>query len=154
MRASENREFLVGAGTVLSEEQARAAVAAGAQFLVSPGLDPALVAWAHDARVTAVLGVVRASEVQAAPRAGACQAKFFPAGVMRGPALLRALAEPFPDMAFMPSGGISAESAHACNDCTNVLAFSGSWVVPGTAVAGRNIDTITNLVHDAVEALG
>jgi 2-dehydro-3-deoxyphosphogluconate aldolase/(4S)-4-hydroxy-2-oxoglutarate aldolase len=102
---------LVGAGTVTSAEQARAAVRAGARFIVSPGFDPEIVEAAHALDVPVMPGVLTPSEIMAASRAGADWLKIFPCSALGGPQYLRALRGPFPRLKLMPTGGVSLENA-------------------------------------------
>ena len=98
--------FLVGAGTVLSADDVDAAIDAGAQYLVSPGLDEPCVHRAAERGIPFVPGVATATEVQRAQAAGLSHVKLFPAGALGGRSLIDALAGPFPQMRFLPSGGV------------------------------------------------
>lgn len=103
-------KLLVGAGTVLSADDARAAVQAGASFVVSPGFDPDVVAAAHALDVPAIPGVLSPTEIMAALRAGADWLKIFPCSALGGAQYLRALRGPFPGLKLMPTGGITLSS--------------------------------------------
>jgi 2-dehydro-3-deoxyphosphogluconate aldolase/(4S)-4-hydroxy-2-oxoglutarate aldolase len=118
------RELVVGAGTVLTLEQAEAAVTAGARFLVSPGLDEQIVRFAAERDVLMLPGVFTASEVMRARALGAVAVKLFPADAV-GPAYLKALRGPFPGLAVMPSGGVSAANAAA-------------WIAAGAVAVGMS----------------
>ncbi|WP_405859952.1 bifunctional 4-hydroxy-2-oxoglutarate aldolase/2-dehydro-3-deoxy-phosphogluconate aldolase [Streptomyces sp. NBC_00090] len=118
----------VGAGTVLTPEQAERAVAAGARFVVSPGFDPDVVEKCRELRVPVVPGVATATELMRALRAGLDTVKLFPAETLGGPAALRALAAPFPGMRFVPTGGITADRVPAYLGVPAVLAVGGSWM--------------------------
>ncbi|MEV4686076.1 bifunctional 4-hydroxy-2-oxoglutarate aldolase/2-dehydro-3-deoxy-phosphogluconate aldolase [Microbacterium sp. LWH3-1.2] len=124
----EETGFVVGAGTVVSVTQLHEAVAAGAQFIVSPGLDPDLISVARKIGVGVLPGVATATEVQAAVRLGLNTVKFFPADRLGGLATIRALAGPFPDVRFIPSGGVDAETAAGYLRDAAVPAVSGSWM--------------------------
>lgn len=115
------------AGTVMSTGEAADAVAAGATFLVSPHTDPDLVCWAAARGVAVVPGAFTPTEVAAAWNAGATAVKLFPASV-GGPALVRELRGPFAHMAFIPSGGITAENAGAFLAAGAVAVGIGGWL--------------------------
>jgi 2-dehydro-3-deoxyphosphogluconate aldolase/(4S)-4-hydroxy-2-oxoglutarate aldolase len=104
-------DVLVGAGTVLTADQVRDAVSAGAQFIVSPGFAPVVLRAADAARRLAIPGVLTPTEIMAARAAGASLLKVFPCGALGGPAYLRALRAPFPDLAFIPTGSVSPSNA-------------------------------------------
>ena len=121
-------DILVGAGTVLSVDQAREALDAGAAFVVTPGLDLDVVRYVRGAGVPLVPGVLTPSEVLAARSAGLRRLKLFPAGVFGGLKLLSAYADVFRDVQFMPSGGITQATLAAHLDHPAVFAVSGSWI--------------------------
>ncbi|HKU39773.1 MAG TPA: bifunctional 4-hydroxy-2-oxoglutarate aldolase/2-dehydro-3-deoxy-phosphogluconate aldolase [Polyangiales bacterium] len=102
---------LVGAGTVTSAEQVRAAIDAGAQFIVSPGFDASILDAAHAAGIPAIPGVLTPSEIMAATRAGADWVKIFPCAALGGAKYLRSLRGPFPHLQAMPTGGVSLANA-------------------------------------------
>lgn len=112
LRARLGTDALIGAGTVRTESDVRAAISAGAQFLVSPNLDPASVAASRAADVVHLPGVFTASEAQAAHAAGCRLVKLFPADAL-GPGYLRALRAPLSDVGFVPTGGINEETIGA-----------------------------------------
>lgn len=145
--------FTVGAGTVLTPEQAEATIDAGARFLVSPGLDPDVLAAGAARGVPAVPGVATAGEVQRALRAGAELLKLFPADVLGGPRLLKAFAGPFPDARFVPSGGVGESNLGDYLAVPTVAAVSGSWMVPAAAVEAGDFATVQRLAAAAVEAV-
>jgi 2-dehydro-3-deoxyphosphogluconate aldolase / (4S)-4-hydroxy-2-oxoglutarate aldolase len=141
---------LVGAGTVRSAEQARAAVDAGAAFLVTPGVAasaPEIVEVAGAARVPVVLGALTPSEVLTATELGADAVKIFPAS-LGGPKLLSDLRGPFPDVPFLPSGGVNAENARAFLDAGAFAVSAGTGVVPPAAVAAGDWAPITAAARD------
>ena len=143
-------DAIVGAGTVLSAEQAEAVVAARAGFIVSPGLNKAVVdvARAHDLPVYP--GVMTPTEVQQAWNMGLRVLKFFPAQKVGGIAMIKSLAAVFSDVKFMPTGGISAENLAGYLSVPAVFACGGSWLTPKAAVAVRDYDVITKLAKEAV----
>lgn len=127
LRSELGDRLLVGAGTVLDVEGAAAAVEAGATFLVMPMTDLAVVGWAVERRVPVFPGAFSPTEVLAAWRAGASAVKLFPASV-GGPALVRELRGPFPDIPLMPTGGIRADDARSLIDAGAVAVGVGSWL--------------------------
>lgn len=141
---------IVGAGTVLSREQALAAVRAGARFIVSPGLDDAVVAVAKEHDLPAFPGVATASEIQRAWNLGLRTVKFFPAGVAGGTAMIKALSAAFRGMRFMPTGGITAANLAEYLALPQVLACGGSWITPAAAVDKGEFGKVTALAAEAV----
>lgn len=150
-RIADRPDFLVGAGTVLSIDQVDAAADAGAQFIVSPGLDPAVVTRAQDLGVTVLPGIATPTELQAAVRAGLTAVKLFPAKQLGGPAVLDALSGPFPDIQFFPSGGITRETARSYLDHPAVFAIGTSWIVSREDLADGRFDQITQASRAAME---
>ncbi|GAA4428398.1 bifunctional 4-hydroxy-2-oxoglutarate aldolase/2-dehydro-3-deoxy-phosphogluconate aldolase [Georgenia halophila] len=144
--------LLVGAGTVVTPEQVDAAVAAGARFVVSPGLSRAVVERCQEHGVLALPGTVTATEVQAALAMGLRTVKFFPAGVSGGPAAIKALSAPFPQMSFVPTGGVTEANLADYLALPSVVAAGGSWMVPADAVAAGDSATIESLTASAVAA--
>lgn len=142
--------LLVGAGTVVSPDQVDRAVAAGARFVVSPGFSPAVVRRCRDLGVLALPGVATATEIQAAGEEGLTVLKFFPAGSLGGPAMLKALSAPFPGVRFVPTGGITAATLPDYLGLPSVLAVGGSWMVAPKLIAAGAWDEITRLTAEAV----
>jgi len=145
--------FAVGAGTVTTVAQVEAAVDAGATYLVSPGFDDAVVERAAELGIPFIPGVATATEIQRAVAAGCDRLKLFPAGVAGGPTALKAFAGPFPDVRFLPSGGVSAANAGEYLTLGNVFAVSGSWMVPTAALAARDAETVRALSAEASAAV-
>lgn len=143
-------EAIVGAGTVLSEQQARDVSAAGAQFIVSPGLYAPVVRLAQALDLPIFPGIATASEAQNGWNMGLRAMKFFPASLAGGPAMLKAIGSVFKDVKFMPTGGISAGNLGDYLALPNVLACGGSWLTPKAAIADNNYSIITNLASEAV----
>ncbi len=123
------RNLTVGAGTIIRTDQVDEAVAAGAQFVVTPGLSANVVERCRELEVPVVPGVATASEIMAALDLGIEVVKFFPAEASGGVATLRALAAPFPQLRFVPTGGISETNAASYLGLESVLAVGGSWMV-------------------------
>ena len=121
---------VVGAGTVRDEAQLARALDAGAQFIVSPGLTNPLALAARDTEVAFLPGIATASDILRGLDLGLTRFKFFPAEAMGGLATLKALAAPFPEVRFCPTGGIGAASAAQWLAHPSVLCVGGSWVVP------------------------
>ncbi|HLT01888.1 MAG TPA: bifunctional 4-hydroxy-2-oxoglutarate aldolase/2-dehydro-3-deoxy-phosphogluconate aldolase [Geminicoccaceae bacterium] len=147
--AAEVPEARVGAGTVNRPEEFAMVRAAGARFAFSPGFADDMLAAARDAGIEWVPGVATASEVMAAQRQGLERLKFFPAVPAGGIALLDALAGPFPDMRFCPTGGIDASNAATWLARPNVFAVGGSWPTPRALIAARDWNRITELCRQA-----
>lgn len=141
---------IVGAGTVLSEEQARAVLDQGAKFLVLPGFYAPVVRLAQEAGVPVFPGVSTATEAQQAWNMGLRTLKFFPASLAGGTAMLKALGSVFQDVRFMPTGGISAGNLADYLALPNVLACGGSWLTPKSAVEQGDYQKITQLAAEAV----
>lgn len=144
--------LLVGAGTVLSAAQADEAVAAGAAFIVSPGLDEGVLAAAEKHGVQALPGTMTATEVQRAWNLGLRTVKFFPAGIAGGPKAIKALGSVFRDMRFMPTGGVSMDNLEEYLGLPAVIACGGSWIAPAGLVKEGRFDEITARAAEAVAA--
>jgi 2-dehydro-3-deoxyphosphogluconate aldolase / (4S)-4-hydroxy-2-oxoglutarate aldolase len=146
---SEIESAVVGAGTVLTPQQYREAVRAGARFVVSPGATPALLDVAEASSVPFLPGAGTSSEVMRLLERGYACLKFFPAEPAGGVAYLQALAAPLPGARFCPTGGIDAARAPAYLALPNVVCVGGSWVAPRDAVAARDWLAITRLARAA-----
>ena len=142
-------QLTVGAGTVLTLEQADRAVRAGAQFLVSPALDTAVVDWCEEHSVPIVPGVATPSEVNAAWQRGLRTLKLFPAEQLGGVALLQALRGPFPEIQFVPTGGITPRNLGDYARQPNVVACGGSWIASREAISARKFDEIAAAAQEA-----
>jgi 2-dehydro-3-deoxyphosphogluconate aldolase/(4S)-4-hydroxy-2-oxoglutarate aldolase len=145
-------DILVGAGTVLTAEQVDQAVAAGASFVVSPGLSRAVVERCAELGVLALPGAVTATEIQAALELGLTTVKFFPAGTSGGPAAIKALAGPFGDVQFVPTGGVGPANLADYLAIPAVAAVGGSWMVPRERVKAGDFAGIQQLTAEAVAA--
>jgi 2-dehydro-3-deoxyphosphogluconate aldolase/(4S)-4-hydroxy-2-oxoglutarate aldolase len=143
-------DILVGAGTVLSVAQVDQAVAAGAQFVVSPGLSRAVVERCGEHGVLALPGAVTATEVQAALELGLSTVKFFPAGTSGGPGAIKALAAPFGGVRFVPTGGVGPKNLAEYLAVPAVAAVGGSWMVPRDMVTAGDFAGIAALTAQAV----
>lgn len=140
---------IVGAGTIRSADDARAAKAAGAVFGVSPGYTPEVGAACRELALPLLPGVATASEVMMAQADGLRFLKFFPATAAGGIPMLKALAGPFPDVVFCPTGGISLQTAPDFLALPNVKVCGGSWLTPADAVKAGDWARITRLAQEA-----
>lgn len=143
-------DILVGAGTVLTAAQVDLAVAAGASYVVSPGLSRAVVERCQEHGVLALPGAVTATEVQMALELGLTTVKFFPAGTSGGPAAIAALAAPFGGVKFVPTGGVGPKNLGEYLAIPAVTAVGGSWMVPRDRVAAQDFAGIRDLTAAAV----
>ena len=144
-------DIIVGAGTVLDVTQAEAAIEAGARFIVSPGLDEAVVKLAIAKKVDVFPGVSTATEALQAWNLGLRTVKFFPAGLAGGPAMIKALGSVFSTMQFMPTGGVSAANLADYLALPSVIACGGSWLTPKDSIVAGDFEKITNLAVEALE---
>lgn len=144
-------DIIVGAGTVLDVTQAEAAIEAGARFIVSPGLDEAVVKLAIAKRVDVFPGVSTATEALRAWNLGLRTVKFFPAGLAGGPAMIKALGSVFSTMQFMPTGGVSAANLADYLALPSVIACGGSWLTPKDSIVAGDFEKVTNLAVEALE---
>ncbi len=140
----------VGAGSVLLAEQVDQVVQAGARFVVSPGLSAAVVRRSHELDVLALPGVATSSELMAAIELGLTEVKFFPAGLLGGPAAIKALSAPFTAMSFMPSGGVNPANMGDYLALPAVPAVSGSWMVDPKLIRSQRWDEISRLSAEAI----
>jgi 2-dehydro-3-deoxyphosphogluconate aldolase / (4S)-4-hydroxy-2-oxoglutarate aldolase len=146
--AEEVPDILVGAGTILTPGQADAAMQAGAKFLVSPGVTPALLTSLLALDVPVLPGVATVGEVMAVLEAGLDAMKFFPAGPAGGPSYLAAIGAPIPQVQFCPTGGISLATAPDYLKLPNVSCVGGSWLTPAAAVDAKDWGRITALAAE------
>lgn len=146
-------DILVGAGTVHSVTMAQQAVEAGARFIVSPGLDRAVVGWCQERDIPVFPGVSTPTELEAVLELGLTAVKFFPAEQSGGVAMLRALASPYQGIQFMPTGGIRLENLSQYLRLPNVLACGGSWMCPVHLIEQGRFDEITDLCRKAVKTV-
>ena len=151
--ADEVPEILVGAGTILTPGQAKEARDAGAQFLVSPGATPALLAGMAETGLPFLPGTATVSEVLAVLEAGWTEMKFFPAEASGGAAYLSSIASPVPAARFCPTGGITPASAASYLSLPNVGCVGGSWLTPKDALAAGDWARVERLASEAA-ALG
>ncbi|MGP7959578.1 bifunctional 4-hydroxy-2-oxoglutarate aldolase/2-dehydro-3-deoxy-phosphogluconate aldolase [Sanguibacter sp. A247] len=151
IRAMADRgDIVLGAGTVLTPAQVDTAVAAGASYVVSPGLSRAVVERCQEHGILALPGAVTATEIQAALELGLTTVKFFPAGTSGGAPAIKALAAPFGGVRFVPTGGIGPKNLADFLSIPAVAAVGGSWMVPADLVRAGQFDEIARLTADAV----
>ena len=143
-------DILVGAGTVLTVAQVDLAVAAGASYVVSPGLSRAVVERCQELGVLALPGAVTATEIQAALELGLTTIKFFPAGTSGGAPAIKALAAPFAHVGVVPTGGVGPKNLAEYLSVPTVVAVGGSWMCPRNLVSAGDFAGITALTVEAV----
>ena len=148
--AQEVPEMIVGAGTVLTVEQARAAVEAGGKFLVSPGTDPEVLDEAAKLGVPMLPGVVTPSEIMVGLKKGVKVFKFFPAEAYGGLKTIKALCGPFPQIKFLPTGGISQGNMADYLKNPKIQAIGGSWMVTKDMVNAGDFDGIAEKTAAAI----
>lgn len=152
--ASRVEGLLVGAGTVLRAEQARAAADAGAAFAVAPGLSEDVVDASSAAGLPFIPGVATPTEIEHARRLGLRVLKLFPANLLGGPAFLRAVAATYPDVRFIPTGGVDASTLGQYLASPNVLACGGSWIANEQVLKDRAFDELARRAREAVRVAG
>ena len=143
-------DLLLGAGTVLTPEQVDQAVAAGASYVVSPGLSRAVVERCAEHGVLALPGAVTATEVQAALELGLTTVKFFPAGTSGGAPAIAALSSPFAGVRFVPTGGVGPSNLADYLRLDAVAAVGGSWMVPRDRIRAGDFGAVRRLTAEAV----
>jgi 2-dehydro-3-deoxyphosphogluconate aldolase/(4S)-4-hydroxy-2-oxoglutarate aldolase len=152
-RAREVDGLLVGAGTVRTPAEARAAAEAGAHFAVAPGTNEDVLAACRELRLPFFPGVATPTEIERAVALGCSAVKVFPAAQCGGVGFLRAVSAVYPDVGFMPTGGISGENLVEYLAVPSVIACGGSWIVKPELVRDGRYDEIARLARDAVEAV-
>jgi 2-dehydro-3-deoxyphosphogluconate aldolase/(4S)-4-hydroxy-2-oxoglutarate aldolase len=143
-------EVLTGAGTVLTCEQVDRAVSAGAKFIVSPGLNPKVVAYCVEKGIPVTPGCANPSDIEQALEFGLEVIKFFPAEQAGGLDYIKAISAPYPTLKFMPTGGINAGNIIKYLAFEKILACGGSWMVSADLINGGEFEKITALSQEAV----
>ena len=143
-------DMLVGAGTVLTVDQVDRAVAAGAKFIVSPGLNPTTVKHCQEIGIPVCPGTANPSDIEAALSLGLKTVKFFPAEAAGGLKYIKSIAAPYVDVTFMPTGGVNEKNLLDYLSLKKIICCGGSWMVPGDALAAKDWDRIRSLVSSAV----
>lgn len=146
-------DMLIAAGTVLTPKQADKAMAAGAKFIVSPGLNPTVVKHCIDKGYPVIPGICTPSEIEQAMSLGLSYLKFFPAEAAGGVKMIKALAAPYTGIRFMPTGGINVSNLADYLSCKAVFACGGSWMVPSDKIAEGKFDEIEKLTAEAAALL-
>lgn len=144
-------DLFVGAGTVLTVEQANRAVDAGAKFIVSPGLNPEVVKYCVQRGIPVCPGTCTPSDIEQALALGLDVVKFFPAEPAGGLGFIKAIAAPYTGVKFMPTGGISAKNVREYLAYDRILACGGSWMVKNDLVKAGDFEKITELVREAAD---
>jgi 2-dehydro-3-deoxyphosphogluconate aldolase/(4S)-4-hydroxy-2-oxoglutarate aldolase len=146
-------DLLVGAGTILTIDQADRAIDAGATFLVTPGTNPIIVEHAVNRGIPITPGIATPTEIELALSLGAAALKFFPAENLGGVAMLKAFAGPYPDARYIPTGGITPELVPSYLKLKQVIACGGSWMAPREFLKEGRFDAIAALLEDAKKLL-
>ena len=146
-------EMLIGAGTVLKAEQVDRAIAAGAGFIVSPGLNPKTVGYCVEKGITIIPGCANPSDIEAALDFDLEVVKFFPAEALGGLPLIKAMSAPYGNVKFMPTGGINAQNICKYLEFSKVIACGGSWMVDKTLINEGRFDEIERLCKEAVKVI-
>ena len=143
-------EVILGAGTVLTREQVDRAVNAGATYIVSPGLNADIVKYCQEKGVPIVPGCANPSDIEVALSLGLKTVKFFPAEALGGLPLIKAMAAPYGNVTFRPTGGVNEKNLNEYLSFSKVVACGGSWMVPADAVNAKDWKRIENLTRSAV----
>jgi 2-dehydro-3-deoxyphosphogluconate aldolase/(4S)-4-hydroxy-2-oxoglutarate aldolase len=146
-------EVLVGAGTVLTVDQVRQAVEAGARFIVAPGFNPKVVDYCVQQRIPVVPGVNSPTQIEMGLERGLDVLKFFPAEASGGLKMLKAIAAPYGDVNFMPTGGISPANLHDYLAFDRVVACGGSWLAKTALISAGQFEEISRITREAVELI-
>jgi 2-dehydro-3-deoxyphosphogluconate aldolase / (4S)-4-hydroxy-2-oxoglutarate aldolase len=141
---------LIGAGTILTIDQAKRAVSAGAKFIVSPGFDSEIVNWCLEQEILVIPGVATPTEIATAIKHGLCVLKFFPAEALGGINTLKAISAPYRGVRFIPTGGINIVNLGEYLKLPLVHACGGSWLAPTKLISNGSFDEITKLTQEAL----
>ena len=144
-------DIIVGAGTVTTREHIDAAIAAGGQFIVTPGFDPELVTYAKERHIPIFPGCTTPTDYHAALKFGLELLKFFPAEQSGGLAKIKAMSAPFPQFKVMPTGGISLKNLKEYLSAPVIAACGGSYMVTADLIDGQKWDEITSLCRESVK---
>jgi 2-dehydro-3-deoxyphosphogluconate aldolase/(4S)-4-hydroxy-2-oxoglutarate aldolase len=148
---SKRKDFLLGAGTVHSAEQAAAAVEAGAQFIVTPGFNPRTVTWCVENNMPIFPGIATPTDLEMALEHGLSVVKFFPAEALGGVRTLKVFSGPYGEVRFIPTGGINAVNVAGYLQLPNVLACGGSWMVNPELQRGGRWNEVTRLTAESIQ---
>ena len=142
-------QMLIGAGTVLTKEQVDAAVAAGAEFVVSPGANPTIMNYCNEVGVTMLPGTATASDIERALECNMTHVKFFPAEINGGLKAIKTFAAPYTNVDFMPTGGINSENVGEYLSYDRIIACGGTWMVKSDLIQKQQFDQIAELSSEA-----
>jgi 2-dehydro-3-deoxyphosphogluconate aldolase/(4S)-4-hydroxy-2-oxoglutarate aldolase len=146
-------QMMIGAGTVLNIEQAKAAVGAGASFLVAPGFNPKVVDYCIENNIIIYPGISGTGDIEQALSRGLDVLKFFPAEALGGVAMLKALSGPYQSLKFIPTGGVDLNNIHSYLALPQVVACGGSWLVSKSALSSGNYAEITATIRESLRVI-
>ena len=146
-------EMILGAGTVLTTKQVDDAIEAGAKFIVSPGLNPEIVRYCQSKNIMILPGCANASDIEAALSFGLTTVKFFPAEPLGGLKMIKALAAPYVNVNFMPTGGIKENNICEYLAYDRIVACGGTWMIDSKLIANGEFDKIKELTQNAVKTM-
>ena len=146
-------EVILGAGTVLTTEQVDRAVAAGASYIVSPGINPQVVRHCQEKGVPVLPGCANPTDIETALSLGLETVKFFPAEALGGLKMIKALSGPYPNVRFVPTGGVNEKNLVEYLSFPKIAACGGSWMAPDDAIAAQDWPRICALASAAVKNL-
>jgi 2-dehydro-3-deoxyphosphogluconate aldolase/(4S)-4-hydroxy-2-oxoglutarate aldolase len=146
-------EILVGAGTVLTIDQVKSAVGAGARFVVAPGFNPKVVDYCLEHNITIIPGVNNPSQIERALESRIEVVKFFPAEASGGIPFLKAVAAPYSGIQFLPTGGINLQNMMSYLSFSRVIACGGSWMVKSDLISAGKFQDIKRLSREAVDTI-
>lgn len=149
--SKEYPEMIVGAGTVLTIDQAKRAIDAGAKFIVSPGINEEVVKYVLSRNIPMIPGTCTPTDVDKAVTLGITDVKFFPAEVAGGVAMMKAIAAPYTNVNFIPSGGINQSNLKEYLSYNRILFCGGSWMVKKDLITNQEFDTIKELTKETVQ---
>lgn len=146
-------EIIVGAGTVLKVDQVKDVIKTGAHFIVTPGFNPKIVDYCIQVKIPIIPGVNTPTMVEWALEKGLRIVKFFPANLSGGPDMLKSLAGPYPEMKFVPTGGINTDTVIEYLKLSNVIACGGSWIVKKDLISLGQFEEIKRLTKTAISLI-
>lgn len=146
-------QMLLGAGTVLTMQQVDDALEAGAEFIVSPGFNPDIVSYCQQKQIPIIPGCANASDIEQALHFGLETVKFFPAEPLGGLPMIKALAAPYGNMTFMPTGGVKESNIVDYLSYEKIVACGGTWMIDAQAIQNGDFAQITKLTRQAVKAM-
>ncbi len=144
-------QMCVGAGTVLTKQQVDEAVASGSEFIVSPGLNPNIVTYVLEKGIPMLPGTCTPSDIERALELGLTQVKFFPAEPSGGLPMIKALAAPYVDVEFMPTGGINIQNVREYLSYKRIMCVGGTWMVKPQLIQEKRFDEIEKLAREAAD---